>query len=267
MTSRPSVLIIAGSDSSGGAGLLRDAQVLTEFEVDVRCAVTAITAQTNQQVVSVHCVPPQLIREQITAALQSGGIGAIKIGMLGSRAAINAVAESLPARDRIPIVLDPVLASSSGGSLLEESGLAALREWLIPRVTLITPNLPEAAALLEDRIAASEAAMLDQAQRLLGLGVQAVLMKGGHGTGEESVDVLVTPCAAPKFMRVARVTATLRGTGCALSSAIAAGLVLKMPLADACDRAKRYVWDKLKSDSVRDRAASSRNLRTYGPAP
>lgn len=250
MTSRPSVLIITGSDSSGGAGLIRDAQVLTELEVDARCAVTAITAQTNQQVVSVHCLPPQLIREQIAAALESGGIGAIKIGMLGTRATIDAVAESLPARDRIPVVLDPVLVSSSGGSLLEESGLSALRELLTPRVTLITPNLPEAAALLMDRIAANEAAMLDQAKRLLGLGVQAVLMKGGHATGEESVDVLITRSAAPIYMRAARVTGSMRGTGCALSSAIAAGLALRMPLADACDRAKRYVWNKLQNDSA-----------------
>lgn len=250
MSLRPSVLIIAGSDSSGGAGLLRDVQVLTEFDVDARCAVTAITVQTNLQVGNVHCLPPRLIREQIAAALETGGIGAIKIGMLGTRATIRAVAESLPVGERIPIVLDPVLASSSGRSLLEEAGMSVLRKLLLPRVTLITPNLPEAAALLEEEVVVGETAMPEQAQRLLRFGVQAVLLKGGHSAGEESMDVLVTRSAPPTCMRAARVTATLRGTGCALSSAIAACLALKMPLALACERAKRYVWSKLQNDSA-----------------
>lgn len=245
MPSRPSVLVIAGSDSSGGAGVLRDVQVLTQFEVDARCAVTAVTAQTNTQVAAVHYLPPPLIRQQINSALESGEIAAIKIGMLGTCAIVQAVAESLPARDRVPIVLDPVLTSSSGKTLLEEAGLNALRELLMPLVTLITPNLPEAAALLGEEVATSEAAMLDQAQRLLRFDVRAVLMKGGHAAGEESVDVLVTRSDPPLCMRAARKAATRRGTGCALSSAIAAGLASKIPLAVACDRAKAYVWNLL----------------------
>lgn len=244
-SSRPSVLIIAGSDSSGGAGLLRDVQVLTQFEVDARCVVTAVTAQTHTQVVAIHHLPPQLVRQQITCALETGEIGAIKIGMLGTRATLQAVAETLPARDRIPIVLDPVLASSSGKSLLEEAGLSALRDLLMPRSTLVTPNLPEAAALLEEEVAASEAAMIGQAQRLLRFNAHAVLMKGGHASGEQVVDILVTRSDPPMFMRAERKAATLRGTGCALSSAIAAGLALKLPLAIACERAKAYVWSKL----------------------
>lgn len=248
--SRPSVLIIAGSDSSGGAGLLRDVQVLTQFEVDARCAVTAVTAQTNTHVADVYPLPPQLVRQQIKSALESADIAAIKIGMLGTCATIQAVAESLPPRDRIPIVLDPVLASSSGKSLLEDAGLNALRELLMPRVTLLTPNLPEAAALLGEKVATTEAAILDQAQRLLRFDVQAVLMKGGHATGEESVDVLTTRSDPPICMRAARKTVTLRGTGCALSSAIAANLALKIPLAVACERAKAYVWSRLQSDNA-----------------
>lgn len=250
MSSRPRVLVIAGSDSSGGAGLLRDTQVLTQFEVDARCAVTAVTAQTNTHVSAVHHVPPELIRQQIKSALETGEIAAIKIGMLGTRAAIQAVAESLPAPDRIPIVLDPVLMSSSGKSLLEKTGLNALRELLMPRVSLVTPNLPEAAALLEEEVATSEAGMLDHAQRLLRFDVQAVLLKGGHATGEESVDVLVTLSDPPIYMRAARRAATLRGTGCALSSAIAAGLALKMPLGAACERAKAYVWSEIQDDNA-----------------
>lgn len=250
MSSRPSVLIIAGTDSSGGAGVLRDAQVLTQFGVDARCAVTAITAQTHTQVVAVHYQSPQLVRQQIESALETGEIGAIKIGMMGTHAIVQAVAESLPARARVPIVLDPVLRSSSGKELLEETGLRALQELLMPRVTLITPNLPEAAELLEEEVAIGEAAMLDQAHRLLRFGAQAVLLKGGHGTGSESVDVLVAQSNPPVCMRATRTNATLRGTGCALSSAIAAGLALKLPLPAACERAKAYVWAKLQNDNA-----------------
>jgi hydroxymethylpyrimidine/phosphomethylpyrimidine kinase len=230
--------------------VLRDVYVLTQFKVDARCAVTAVTAQTNAHVAAVHYLPPQLIRQQIKSALETGEVAAIKIGMLGTCAIVQAVAESLPSQDRVPIVLDPVLTSSSGKALLEEAGLNALRELLMPRVTLITPNLPEAAALLGKEIAMSEAAMLDQAQQLLRFDVRAVLMKGGHAAGEESVDVLVTRSDPPICMRAARTAATLRGTGCALSSAIAAGLALKQPLAVACERAKAYVWHQLQNDNA-----------------
>jgi hydroxymethylpyrimidine/phosphomethylpyrimidine kinase len=244
------VLLIAGSDSSGGAGVLRDAQVLSLFGVDARCAVTAVTAQTDTRVVAIHYLPSQLIRQQIETALETGEIAAIKIGMLGTGSIVQAVAESLPSPDRVPIVLDPVLTSSSGKALLEEAGLQAVRGLLMPRVTLITPNLPEAAALLREEVATSEAAMLDQAQRLLRFDVRSVLIKGGHASGEESVDILVTRSDPPICMRAARKPATLRGTGCALSSAIAAGLALKLPLAVACERAKAYVWSRFQNDSA-----------------
>jgi hydroxymethylpyrimidine/phosphomethylpyrimidine kinase len=247
------VLIIASTDSSGGAGLVRDVQVLAEFGVDTRCVVTAVTAQTDSQVTAIHCLPPQLVRQQMEAALQAGGVAAIKIGMLGTQAIIEMVAQALPSRARVPIVLDPVLASSSGGSLLEERGIRVLREQLLPRVTLITPNLPEAAVLLDEAAAADESIMIDQARRLLRLGPQAVLIKGGHAAGEESVDVLITASSPPLRMGAARVNTTLRGTGCALSSAIAASLAMKITLAAACERAKGYVLGEL-----RDQVACTR---------
>jgi hydroxymethylpyrimidine/phosphomethylpyrimidine kinase len=197
---RPVVLVIAGSDSSGGAGLLRDVQVLTRLEVEARCVVTAVTAQTHTAVSAIHHVPPEIVREQMRAALETGDIGAIKIGMLGTLETIEAVIEALPSRDRIPIVLDPVLSSSSGGSLLKPSAQTRLKDLLLPRVTLVTPNLPEAARLL------------------------------------------VTASDAPVRLCAARVGGALRGTGCALSSAIAANLALQVPLIPACERAKAYVW-------------------------
>jgi len=249
MNSKPIVLVIAGSDSSGGAGLVRDVQVLAQFQVDARCALTAVTAQTNTHVLAIHHLPPQLVRQQMRAALDAGGICAIKIGMLGTRAVVEAVAESLPPRDQVPIVLDPVLASSSGGSLLDAAGLSAVREMLIQRVTLITPNVLEAAVLLGGEAAMNETTMIGHAQRILELGSQAVLLKGGHASGEEAVDVLLTSTDAPRGFRAPRVNVELRGTGCALSSAIAASLAMGMPLVEACERAKSFVFGLLQGKS------------------
>jgi hydroxymethylpyrimidine/phosphomethylpyrimidine kinase len=245
MNARPVVLVIAGSDSSGGAGLVRDVHVLTQFEVDARCAITAVTAQTNSHVAAIHHLTPQIVRQQIQAALEAGGIGAVKIGMLGTRAIVEAVIETLPSREQIPIVLDPVLASSSGGSLLEAAALPVVRESLIPRVTLITPNVMEAAVLLGDETAMNEATMIQHAQRILQIGSQAVLLKGGHAAGDEAVDVLVASTGTPTSFYAPRINASLRGTGCALSSAIAASLARGMALNEACDRAKRFVFRQL----------------------
>jgi hydroxymethylpyrimidine/phosphomethylpyrimidine kinase len=242
---RPVVLVIAGSDSSGGAGLLRDVQVLTRLEVEARCVVTAVTAQTHTSVSAIHHVPPEIVREQMRAALETGDIGAIKIGMLGALETIKAVIEALPSRDHIPIVLDPVLSSSSGSSLLTPSAQTGLKDLLLPRVTLVTPNLPEAARLLAENAATDDGQMIEQAQRILGFGSQAVLLKGGHALGQEAVDVLVTASDTPVRLRAARVDGALRGTGCALSSAIAANLALQMPLVVACERAKAHVWSLL----------------------
>ena len=242
----PTVLVIGGSDSSGGAGLVRDVQVLTQFEVRARCVVTAVTAQTDRKVAAIQYISPEIVRQQIWAALSDGGIDAVKIGMLGTRATIEAVVETLPSPDEIPIVLDPVFASSSGGRLLEESGLSVLRDRLIPQVTIVTPNLLESAILLSDDPATDVSMMIGQAQRLLCLGSRAVLLKGGHATGVEAVDVLSTAAnLAPVLFRGPRVNAVLRGTGCALSSAIAASLAAGVPLAAACERAKAYVLSAL----------------------
>jgi hydroxymethylpyrimidine/phosphomethylpyrimidine kinase len=239
MAVRPTVLVIAGVDSSGGAGLTRDACVLADFEVDALCAVTAVTAQSNSRVSAVHHVPPEIVGAQIAAAFGTREIGAIKIGMLGVRAIVEAVAEALPRG--VPIVLDPVLVATSGGVLLDTDGQRAMREILFPRVTLVTPNVPEAATLLAEPPANSERELIAQAERLLALGPQAVLLKGGHATGEEAVDWLVSGNIPAQRIASRRVDATRRGTGCALASGIAAGLASGMSLAEACERAKRYV--------------------------
>ena len=235
------VLVIAGSDSSGGAGLTRDVRTLAHFGAGVLCAVTAVTAQSDAQVSAVHLVPPQVVSAQIAAALATGRVGAIKIGMLGTRATVLAVAASLPPRTTTPLVLDPVLAASSGGELLDAAGRAALLETLLPRATVVTPNIPEAAALLGTHSAASEAQLLQQGEALLALGAEHVLLKGGHGAGAEATDLLLTSGGAVRRFSARRLAATRRGTGCALASALAAGLAQGLDVASASARAKKFV--------------------------
>lgn len=250
MTARPAVLVIAATDSSGGAGLTRDVRVLSDFSVDALCVVTAVTAQSDHKVTAVHHVPPDIVRAQVTAALATRRVGAIKIGMLGTRATVEAVAEALPASD-VPIVVDPVLVSSSGGMLLDDEGRRALTRVLMPRATLVTPNVPEAAALLGEPIARDEMGLLEQGQRLLQYGSQAILLKGGHSEGAEAVDLLIS-AAGVQRIKSKRVSGSSRGTGCALASGIAASLVKGKSLAAACEAAKTYVLGMLEPKTNAD---------------
>ena len=243
MTARAAVLVIAATDSSGGAGLTRDVRVLSDFSVDALCVVTAVTAQSDHKVTAVHHVPPDIVRAQVTAALATRQVGAIKIGMLGTRATVEAVADALPASD-VPIVVDPVLVSSSGGMLLDEEGRTALTRVLLPRAMLVIPNVPEAAALLGEPIAQDEAGLLGQGQRLLRYGSQAILLKGGHSEGAEAVDLLISAAGVQRIASK-RVSGSSRGTGCSLASAIAASLVKGKSLATACEAAKTYVLGML----------------------
>lgn len=244
---RPVVLVIAGSDSSGGAGIVRDVQTLTDFNTDALCVVTAITAQSNRHVTAIHAVPPEVVRAQIEAAYATRRPDAVKIGMLANRTTVEAVVDALGhlGNSAAPIVLDPVLVSSSGGELLDEEGRRALQERLIPLATLLTPNVPEAAALLREKPAADEAALDLQAQRLLGLGARAVLLKGGHAGEGAATDRLAVRGEPLQRLTAPRVSAARRGTGCALASAIAAGLAHGRMLADACQSAKDYVRGSL----------------------
>jgi hydroxymethylpyrimidine/phosphomethylpyrimidine kinase len=238
---RPAVLVIAGSDSSGGAGIVRDIAVLTELGCAALCAITAVTVQTHGHLVAVHHVPPQVIGAQIRAALESTAVGAIKIGMLGTAATVSAVAESLPRDGTIPVVLDPVLISSSGGVLLDEEGEAQMRSRLFPLATVLTPNIPEAARLCGTAVAMSREALLAQARSLLAMGARAVLLKGGHGEGAESADLLLTAQGTPQWLSAPRLAARSRGTGCALASALAAALAGGASIEEACASAKRHV--------------------------
>jgi hydroxymethylpyrimidine/phosphomethylpyrimidine kinase len=235
------VLVIGGSDSSGGAGLVRDVQTLTRLGARVLCAVTAVTAQSDSGVRAVHPMPPDLVRAQIAAAFATTRIGAIKIGMLATGAVALAVAASLPPRGEVPMVLDPVLRSSSGGVLLDDAGREALQAVLLPRATLVSPNLAELASLLGVAAAGAEAELIEQGRALLALGPRSVLLKGGHGGGREAVDLLLLEGQPVWRLSAPRSARTLRGTGCALASAIAAGLAAGSSLEDACARAKQHL--------------------------
>jgi hydroxymethylpyrimidine/phosphomethylpyrimidine kinase len=242
MARRVAVLVIAGSDSSGGAGITRDAQVLADFGVKMRCVVTAATAQTPDALLALQAVPPGWVTAQLQAALASGPVDTVKIGMLGNAAIVDAVASALPSRAAVPMVLDPVLVSSSGGMLLDEAGRERLRCGLLPRVTLLTPNIPEAAALLGEEPVVDERARVAQARKLLRFGCEAVLLKGGHALGPTVVDLLISAGGEVVRMASPRVPVPAsRGTGCQLASAIAAGMALGQGLAEACRAAQEYV--------------------------
>jgi len=241
----PHVLVIAGADSSGGAGLVRDIQVITELGARASCVVTAVTAQTNNRVEASTVLSPELVRQQLRTALLANDIRAIKIGMLGSGAIVRAVIEELPDRGRIPIVVDPVFRSSSGAALLDPGGVQLLRDQLLARCTLMTPNLMEAGALLGGDVAENGTEQTEQAKALLCFGSEGVLLKGGHGVSGESVDVLVTRIRPPSLLTAKRLDVTMRGTGCALSSAIAALMAAGEAMGSACHKAKAYVFEKL----------------------
>jgi hydroxymethylpyrimidine/phosphomethylpyrimidine kinase len=189
-------------------------------------------------------LPAALVRAQIDAAFATGRVDAIKIGMLGTRAVVLAVAASLAERSMVPVVVDPVLAATSGAILLDAAGQAALREMLLPRATLLTPNIPEVAALLGVERAGDELQLLQQGRALLALGARAMLLKGGHGSGELATDLLLTATAVQR-LSAPRAAREQRGTGCALGSAIAAGLAAGMDMLSACGRAKNYVTQLL----------------------
>lgn len=235
----PRILSIAGSDSSGGAGIQADIKTATVLGAYAMTAITAVTAQDSQGLRSVALMAPALVKQQIEACLGDIGADAIKIGMLGSGAIAEAVAAALrEMAPSVPIVLDPVLMSTSGTALLDEDGERVLRDALVPLAALITPNIPEATRLGGvDAAANAEAA----AQALLDLGAKAALVKGGHGFGDMLVDTLLTRAALHTFGHVRRDTRHTHGTGCTLATAIAVGLAQGRDLVDAVTRAEAFV--------------------------
>ena len=234
-------LTIAGSDSSGGAGIQADLKTFSALGVYGASAITALTAQNTQGVTGIHVVPPDFIVAQIDAVFADLDVNAVKIGMLSQSAAIVAIAKALDRHKANNVVLDPVMIAASGARLLANDAIATLRKELISRALLITPNLPEAAALTGAPVAKTEADMAVQAKQLLDAGARNVLIKGGHAEGPESVDLLIGPNLNIRLAAPRHPSRNTHGTGCTLSSAVAAGLAKGLDLTTAVRAAKDYV--------------------------
>lgn len=252
------LLVIAGSDSSAGAGLQADLKTAHAFGVYAQTAVTAVTVQNTLGVAASHMVPPDIVREQIAATLSDIGADAIKTGMLGSAEMAATVADALAAYARgVPLVVDPVMAAKGGAALLDDEAVAALKARLLPMAALVTPNLPEAERLfgfaprMPEDTWRVEAAMRD-------LHIRALLLKGGHGEDADAVtDWLFVPEGVISRTMPRQKTQHTHGTGCTLASAIACGLAEGLPLAEAVRRAQDYVQDAIR--------AAPRLGRGHGP--
>lgn len=245
--SPPIALTIAGSDCSAGAGLQADLKTFQHFGVFGLSAVTCVVAETPKVVRSVHAVPPAVLQDQLRVLLEAYPVAAIKTGMLFSKAHIVAVTEILTEFPEIPLVVDPVMISSTGDSLLEDSAVAAYRHRLFPRAALLTPNLDEGEALWDGE-ARDEAAMERCARELSSRHGCAVLLKGGHLGAAECADLLVSGERTSWFRSPRIETAASHGTGCTLSAAITANLALGRDLHDAVAVAKGYL-DRTLSES------------------
>jgi hydroxymethylpyrimidine/phosphomethylpyrimidine kinase len=236
----PRVLTIAGSDSSGGAGIQADLKTFTVFRVYGMSAITALTAQNTRGVNGIVPISPDFVRAQIDAVASDIGVDAAKTGMLATRAIVEAVAAAVRAHRIAPLVVDPVMVAQSGASLLEDDARAAIRSVLLPLAAVVTPNVPEAEALLGRRVA-SVADMRDAARRLVDAGAGAALVTGGHLAGADAVDVLydghdLHELSAPRID-----TPHTHGTGCMTAAALAACLARGLPLVAAAHEVKRFI--------------------------
>ncbi len=237
----PRVLSIAGSDSGGGAGIQADLKTFSALGCYGMTAITAITAQNTQGVRAIHGVPPDILAAQIDAVVEDIGADAVKIGMLHAPEVVRVVAQAIRRHGLHHVVLDPVMVATSGDRLIAEETVAVLVQELFPLATVITPNLDEAELLLGRRID-GVTALEPAAHALLALGAQNVLLKGGHLQGDEVVDLLLQPGCAPLRLASPRIASrNVHGTGCTLSSAIAAHLALGHALEDAVRRARSYI--------------------------
>ncbi len=261
------VLSIAGSDSGGGAGIQADLKTFAALGCFGMTAITAITAQNTQGVRSIHGIPPAMLRDQIDAVVEDIGVDAVKIGMLHAPEIAEVVADAIRRHALPHVVLDPVMVATSGDRLIAPDTVAVLVEALFPLASVVTPNLDEAGLLL-GRDIADEAAMEAAAQDLLGLGANAVLLKGGHLPGDALVDLLVRQGGEPPLrLRAARVdTRNGHGTGCTLSSAIAAHLAIGLALPEAVSAAHAYVQAAIQA-GARVRTGRGSGPLDHGHAP
>ena len=253
----PRVLSIAGSDSGGGAGIQADLKAFSALGCFGMTAITALTAQNTLGVRAIHAVPLEMLDAQIDAVVEDIGVDAVKVGMLHSAPTVRAVAAAIDRHRLARVVLDPVMVATSGATLIDREAIAVLVAEMFPRAAVITPNLDEASLLVE-RPLATEADMEAAARRLLAMGARAVLLKGGHLAGGTVSDLLLQADAAPLWLRGPRIpSANTHGTGCTLSSAIAAHLAQGLALPEAVKAARDYVRGALEAGApVRTGAGS-----------
>ncbi len=244
------VLTIAGSDSGGGAGIQADLKTFAALGCYGMSAITALTAQNTVEVTAIHGAPPEFLAAQIDAVVSDIGVHAVKIGMLHSEAIVRVVAQAIDRHELPHVVLDPVMVSAAGARLIESPAVQALVTELFPRATLVTPNLDEAALLLDRPVPVADE-MQATAHALLQLGARAVLLKGGHLPGEQISDLLVERGGELHTMQARRVdTPNLHGAGCTLSSAVAAFLAQGLPLRLAVEAAHSYVVDAIQEGAL-----------------
>ena len=260
----PVALTIAGSDSGGGAGIQADLKTFSAFGVFGTSAITAVTAQNSMRVGAVHLIPAEMVAAQIDAVFADLPVASVKIGMLGNADIIATVAKSLVRHGASGIVLDPVLVATSGAPLLPAEALAALKTLLLPGTHLLTPNLPEAAALTNSPIAMGEAAVIAQARALLAMGTRAVLIKGGHGAGSQSTDLLVDASGVTRFASERLDVGEIHGGGCIFSAAIAAGLATGRSLVDSITQAKHVIARAIAAAPGHDLGSGARLLHPAG---
>lgn len=240
------VLSIAGSDPSGGAGIQADLKAFSAMGTYGMAVITALTAQNTVGVSAVHMVPPEMVRAQIRDIFADIRVGAVKIGMIGTAEIAEAVADALAPHVGVPVVLDPVMVAKGGDRLLRADAVATLKARLVPIATVVTPNLGEAADLLDDPPIEDRAGMEPAARAILALGAANILLKGGHLGGGESPDLLLSRDSATWFEGPRVASRNTHGTGCTLSSALAALLATGMPITAAVARAKGYVAEAIR---------------------
>ncbi len=252
MNAIPNVLTIAGSDSGGGAGIQADLKSFSANHVYGASVITALTAQNTKGVTGIHDVPPGFIEEQMNAVFSDIRIDAVKIGMVSQIPVIETIAQGLRKHKARNIVFDPVMVTTSGDLLLAEDAVDAIRSALMPMADLLTPNLHEAAKLVNSTVAKDRDGMLHQAEMLMEAGAKAVLIKGGHGDVAECADLLASPSAISWFVSPRVDTENTHGTGCSLSSAIAAGLAHGHALDEAVEKAKTWLTGAISASGKLD---------------
>ncbi|WP_309684896.1 bifunctional hydroxymethylpyrimidine kinase/phosphomethylpyrimidine kinase [Polaromonas sp.] len=262
----PRVLSIAGSDSGGGAGIQADLKTFSALGCYGMTAITALTAQNTLGVRAIHGVPADMLRDQIDAVVEDLGVDAVKIGMLHAPEIVQTVADAMDRHALKKVVLDPVMVATSGAVLIDNPAIAVLVRELFWRALVVTPNLDEA-SLLVGRALRSESDMEAAAHELLAMGAEAVLLKGGHLAGEVVSDLLLTQRGDRHWMRAPRIqSANTHGTGCTLSSAMAAHLALGASLVDAVQAARAYVRAALAA-GARVRTGTGGGPLNHGHAP